>query len=138
MLPGRNLNEVRQRQASGVGLFDAASVITVLEIIAERFQAGKITAHHTIAELSGLPDAVVSPMLQKLIAAGLIHRVDSGKDAVALARPPEQISASELIEIGYQLIDGATPVRHSPLVDQLRAAQRRLASKTTLAALREA
>ena len=138
MLPGRNLDEVRQRQASAPGLFDAASVITVLEIITERFQDGKSTASSTVADLSGLPDAVISPLLQKLVQAGLVHRVETGNDAFTLARPPEQISASELIDIGYQLIDGATAARRSPLVDRLRSAQRRLAAETTLATLGEA
>jgi len=54
---------------------------------------------------------------------------------VALARPPEQVSADRLIEIGYSLVDEGRVGRQSRLIEMLRDAQKRLAGQATLASL---
>ena len=54
---------------------------------------------------------------------------------MSLARPPEQISAESLIDIGYSLVDEGGTGRHSAFVQRLRAAQKRLARHATLGSL---
>jgi DNA-binding IscR family transcriptional regulator len=117
------------------GLFDPVSVVTVMEVIAARFKSGKSTGNRFIAEASSLPEVVVTSILGRLVDVGILHRVETEENAVTLARPPEQVTAEELIEVGFQLVDGASSSQNSPLVERLRSAQRSLASQTTLANL---
>ena len=135
MVHGRNLEEARQRRTAYSGLFDPVSVVTVMEVIAARFNSGKPAGTRFIAEASSLPEAVVASILGRLVDVGILHRVETEQNAVTLARPPEQVTAEELIEIGFKLVDGGSSSRQSPLVERLRGAQRSLASQTTLANL---
>ncbi len=135
MIHGRDLEETRQRRSRHNGLFDPVSVVTVMEVIAARFNEGKSTGARFVAEACSLPEAVVVTIVGRLVESGILHRVETEENAVALARPPEQVTAEELIEIGFQLVDDASSSRHSPLVERLRLAQRSLAGQTTLANL---
>ena len=135
MIHGRNLEEARQRRTPHNGLFDPVSVVIVMEVIAARFKSGKSAGNRFVAEASSLPEVVVTSILGRLVDVGILHRVETEDNAVTLARPPEQVTAEELIEIGFQLVDGASSSQKSPLVERLRSAQRSLASQTTLANL---
>ena len=54
---------------------------------------------------------------------------------MTLARPPEQVSADRVIEIGFAMVDEVGSGRRSSIVQRLRDAQRQLAGQMTLAAL---
>ena len=68
----------------------------------------------------------------------MLNRVDGDEERVCLARAPESISAAELIDVAFQLVDDDSRGRPSGLIDRLREAQRNLASQQTLAGLRAA
>ena len=77
----------------------------------------------------------LSPVLDRLAEKHLVHWLDGEVRTVSLARPPEQVTADELIQIGYQLVDASGLGQRSSLVERLRAAQQQLAERTTLASL---
>jgi membrane protein len=133
-LGGRTLEEV-ERTRRPTGLVDPASVLTVMEVVAERFGASTATTADQVAETTGLAEATVQMILQRLHEAGLIHRLDREDGAVSLARPPERITAEELIEVGFALVDEGGIERKPAILLQLRDAQRALAAQATLAAL---
>ena len=133
-LGGRTLEQI-ERTRRPTGLVDPASVLTVMEVIAERFGESTPTTADQIAEMTGLAEATVQLILQRLIEAGLVHRLDREDGAVSLARPPERISGDELIEVGFELADEGGIERKPAILLQLRDAQRALAARATLAGL---
>ena len=134
MLHGRRLEEIERRREL-TGLIEPAAVITVMELIAERFAQGASITSDQISDAASIPRTTVSEMLERLIDDGLLNRLDRDKRTVSLARPAEQITAARLIEIGFTMID-ETGARPSLLIDGLRDVQRKLAGRQTLASLR--
>ena len=134
MLGGRGLEEIEPKSA-GRGLLDPASVVTVMEVVVERFTSGNPTNARQIAEQKSIPESVIALMLRHLVDRGILHRLEGDVEAVTLASPPEQVTADELIEIGFQIVDEGGLGGRSPLVEQLRDVQRQQAARTTLAAL---
>ena len=133
-LCGRTLEEV-ERERRPAGLADPAAVLTVMGVIAERFGDSAATTTSQITEATGLAEATVQLIVQRLIEAGLLHRLDRDDGAVSLARPPERIAASELIDVGFALVDEGGIERKPAILLQLRDAQRSLAAQATLAGL---
>lgn len=132
VLRGRRVDEIEGRPEPS-GLVDSTSVIAVMETIAERFRAGRPTSLDELADRTSLPRSTVLLMLDRLIEQGLLHRVEQNADAVCLAKPPDEIAADELLEIGYSLVSEVG--RRSALIERLHDAQKQAAAKTTLAAL---
>jgi membrane protein len=133
MLGGRrHLEEIESRERTG--LVDPTSVLLVMQYIARQFEHSHPTTAREIANEIALPESTVVQMIEYLIVAGILHRLDRDDGAVALARPPDQVSADELIEVGYRLADEGVE-RRSALIERLRDAQKSLAGKVTLAAL---
>ncbi len=131
MLHGRRLEEMEERRES-TGLFEPASVITVMEVIAERFGDGAGTTPGQIADALVIPRSTVDAMLECLISRGLLHRLERGAAAVSLARPADQITAAQLIDIGFTILDESGG-RRSSFFNRLREVQRELAGQRTLA-----
>ncbi len=134
MLHGRRLDEIERKRES-VGLIDPAAVLTVMEIVTSRFNRGKQTPARKIAEEASLPLHVVSQIFERLAEAGIVHRLDSEEETVSLAQPPDQISADQLIDIGFAMADASGDGKHSSLLERLRETQRNLAAQVTLASL---
>jgi len=134
-LRGRQLQEVEQKRPR-TGLLEPAAVLTVMEVIARRFEDSLPTTAGQISVETALSETGVEMMLGRLAAAGYVHRLDHAEAAVVLARPPDRIAAAELIEIGFAMVDEAQGRGHSAILDRLREAQRSLMSSTTLASLR--
>ena len=128
----RHLEEIESRERTG--LVDPTSVLLVMQYIARQFDHSQPTTAREIANEIALPESTVVQMIEYLIAAGILHRLDRDDGAVALARPPDQVSADELIEVGYRLADEGVE-RRSALIERLRDAQKSLAGQVTLAAL---
>ena len=82
-----------------------------------------------------IPGHTLDKMLDRLVEDGLIHRLDRDDSSYSLAKPPENISAEQVIELGFSLVDEAAGGRQSALLERLRAAQRSLAAQATLATL---
>ncbi len=134
MLGGRDLEEIQPKPAV-TGLLDPAAVVTVTEVVAERFASGQTTTARQIAESKSLPESVVALIVGRLVDEGILHRVEADTGTVALARPPESVTAEQLIDIGFRIVDDGRLGRRSALVERLRDAQRQLVSQTTLATL---
>ncbi len=131
-LGGRRLERMeRQRQRTGV--VDPASMLVVMQIVAEHFGQGDSVTARRITESSTLPEPTVLRMIERLVEAKLIHRVSDG--AVTLARPPEEIRGDQIVELGYELLDESERGRKYNVVNRLRESQRELAADFTLASL---
>ena len=134
MLRGRKLEEV-ERKRELAGLVEPASVVTVMEIIAERFASGRHATLERICEQTLLPRSTAQQILDRLIEAGLVHRVGESDQTVCLAKPPDRITVAELIDIGFHLADEGASGRQSRVLEELRETQKRFASEIALAAL---
>lgn len=133
MLHGRRLEEIEHRREL-TGLIEPASVITVMERIAARFAAGRSSTADEISDDLALPRSTVATMLDYLVEAGLLHRLERDSAAVSLALPAEQISAAQLIDVGFAMLDDGG-ARTSNFLERLRTVQRDLAGDRTLANL---
>lgn len=134
MLHGRSLDEMDPPRAS-TGLLDPTGVLTLIEVISERFVAGKTISSEQLAEATALPPQTVNRVIDRLVQDGWVHRVDRPEGNVSLARPLDQMKAAVFLDLGYQLMDDGKQVRSSALKQQLRDAQKREAEGITLAML---
>ncbi|MFV1964715.1 MAG: YhjD/YihY/BrkB family envelope integrity protein [Pirellulaceae bacterium] len=134
MLRGRRLEEV-ERKRERTGLIDPAAVVTVMEIIAERFHSGHSSTADEIGEQTMIPQTTVRRILDRLMEDGFLHRLDTTDGTVCLATPPDQIPAKRLVDIGFELVDETGQGRRSDTFERLRQAQRSLVAEATLATL---
>jgi membrane protein len=133
MLGGRRrLEEIEARERTG--LVDPTSVLLVMQFVARQFEESRPTTAREVADEVALPESTVVQMIEQLIVAGILHRLDREDGAISLARPPDQISADELVEVGYRLADEGVE-RRPALIERLRDAQKALAGQVTLANL---
>jgi len=131
MLGGRRLEEIQASQRTG--MLDPASVLLVMEVVARHFESAHPTTARQVTDELYIAESTVLVMFEELVDAGILHRVDRDEGSVALARPPAQITADELIEIGYRMCDESEAARNSTIIRRLREAQKNLASTVTLA-----
>ena len=116
-------------------LIDPAAVLAITRVVAEGFAGAERVTLQRVSEQTGLPSRVVSHVIGRLVREGILHRIEGDDLAVSLARPPETIAASELMEVGFALADDSASRLDLPLLRRLRAAQLELASSVTLGAL---
>ena len=133
MLRGRRLEEL---DGNRTGLVDPTSVLLVMQVVARYFEASHATNAGEISDEVSISEQTVMLMLDHLTTAGIVHRLDQD-GSIAMARPPDQISAEELLEIGYRMCDESEAARASPIIRRLREAQKGLAGQITLAKLAE-
>ncbi len=133
MLRGRRLEEL---DGNRTGLVDPTSVLLVMQVVARYFEASHATNAGEIADEISISEQTVMLMLDHLTEAGIVHRLDQD-GSIAMARPPDQISAEELLEIGYRMCDESEAARASTIIRRLRDAQKGLAGQITLAKLAE-
>lgn len=134
-LGGRHELEEMDRIRPRSALLDASSVLLLMEVVAEGFEAGRAVPIGTLVEETGLPEPVAVEVLDKLAAEGFVHEVAGAEPSYALARPPEAISAESLVEFGHGLLHDRRGRRRSAAVEAFRRSQRELAGRTSLAAL---
>lgn len=133
-LGNRALEEIENRRATA-GLVEPAAVVSVMEVIAEDFATGASTQQRKISDRTGVPERAVASIVQELVSAGLLHRIERDQNAVCLAQSPELVTADRLMDVGFQLADGAGERRISHFAERLREHQRALAKSITLASL---
>jgi membrane protein len=132
-LPGRQLEEIeRKRRAHGI--VDPASVVVVMEVVAERFMAGEATSVRQLSESTGIAESTVLSLIKALVAAGHVHWLASD-ETVSLAMPPDQIMADSLLDVGYRIVQAGDQNARSSWIERWRASQRKLAAESSLAAL---
>jgi len=128
MLRGRRLEEL---DGNRTGLVDPTSVLLVMQVVARHFESSRATNAGEISDEISISEQTVILMLEHLTTAGIVHRLDQD-GSIAMARPPDQISAEELLEIGYRMCDESEAARSSPIIQRLRDAQKGLAGQITL------
>jgi len=133
-LATRSLEEIELKSTAS-GLVDPVSVLAVMGVIANRFEGSKATTAREVSDETGLPEATVLAMMSSLVDAGVLHRVDGDEDTVSLARPPERISAADLLDVGYSLVDEGSSGPAPALLRRLRDAQHKLAATASLTEL---
>ncbi|MCP3903233.1 MAG: YihY family inner membrane protein [Planctomycetes bacterium] len=133
-LSGRSLEEI-ERKADGTGIVDPVAVLAVMGVIGRRFEESHATTARHIADETGLSETTVLTMIAGLVEEGLLHRLDGDDEPVSLARPPERISAAELLEVGYGLVEEGSPGPVPTLLKRLREAQHQLAATADLTEL---
>lgn len=85
------------------GIVDPGAILAVMICVGERFRAGKPTDHALVAARTGVDERVVSEMLDRLAGAGLLLRVADQDGMFTLARPPESVSAGDILRLGEKL-----------------------------------
>jgi membrane protein len=134
-LHGRQLAELEQQRREST-MIDPAIVPMIMKAVGERFREGRATNIGHIASVTGLPDTATERIVERLVAAGLLHRVADSDREVALSRPPEEIQIPQLLEIAFKASDLDVEVQDTPqLLERLRAAQKDATAGTSLAAL---
>jgi membrane protein len=134
-LGGRHGVEEMERIRPRSALLDATSVLLLMEVVAEGFEAGRAVPLGTLVEETGLPEPVATEILDRLATEGFVHKLTTPEAAYALARPPQDISAESLVAFGHGMLHDRQGRRRSPAVEAIRRSQRELASRTTLATL---
>jgi membrane protein len=136
---GRFKTEARPVEAVNPGVVDPGTALTLVAALARQFEKGEPVEHQALAHRMGLQDAIVVQMLDRMAAAGVVNKVvREGQDGLfALARPPERISAEEVLRIGEELI--TTPCEETdPIARSMREARKGLVRGRSMADLMEA
>lgn len=131
-LRGRDLRAMQDEDLGG--LIDPAAILPVMATISRGFEQGRSLNPEQVVVETGLRTALVRSMLDRLERRGFLHRVERD-DSFALTRPPEQIVASELMDVAFELVDDTAYKMRTPMLERLREVQRGLAATTTLAVL---
>jgi membrane protein len=130
------LSDEEERRRSRQPVVDPASILVVAVEIARRFADGKPSDHSTLHEATGVDERVIADMLERLAGAGILHRLSSGEQegTYALSKPPETISAIEVLKIGESL-SGVDRDHTLPLLRELNDARNARIQGRTLAEL---
>lgn len=134
MLHGRSIAEIDHPQTR-TGMFDPMTVLTIMEMIGERFSAGRTTTIVEIAESVSLPEPLAGRIVERLVQDAWLHRVEGPDSAVTLAKPPDGVPADTFLAVGYELVDQGTTGRCSVLTARVREAQQKVLNGVTLASL---
>lgn len=76
---------------------DLRWVLPLSVLLLQRFRAGKATLAHEAADELNLPTETIDDFLHGLQKVGIVHCIDTRTGGYVLARPPEAITAQELI-----------------------------------------
>ncbi len=134
-LSGRR--HIPQRQEAS-GIVDPTSVLAVMRVVAERFGLSTPTTVRDIVTAAGIATPVAERMLDELVRAGLLHRIngaDGEASGFSLTRPADAIDAAAVIEVGHTLSQLGQPGMAGRLGERLRQAQLDLAAGETLASM---
>lgn len=130
------LSDEEERRRARQPVVDPASILVVAAEIARRFAGGKPSDHSTLHEATGVDERVIADMLERLSGAGILHRLSTGEQegTYALSKPPEAISAIEVLKIGESL-SGVDRDHALPLLRELNDARNARIQGRTLAEL---
>jgi membrane protein len=134
---------------TGLCLVDPASVLLVMAVATDHFVRGLPASSRDIADQTGLDEVVVADLLGRLAGLTLLHRVApvAGErtelkmgflaqaapgERFTLARPPEAISAAEVLRVGesFTARDASRP---APILEAIREAKMRALDGKSLA-----
>jgi membrane protein len=121
-----------EEEAGRTDFVDPTRILSVMEYAARRFEAGESLETDDAAATLSLPPGAVARMVEALVAKGYLHRIEGG-ESYTLSRPPSQIAAEELVDLGFSLADRGQVA--DGWLARARDAQRRLAAGASLAAI---
>ncbi|MEC9374230.1 MAG: YihY/virulence factor BrkB family protein, partial [Planctomycetota bacterium] len=101
----RSSDRHRKPSAATKMLIDPAVTVALMALVADSFDAGEAPDAADLADASGLPDELTVRILNALVDAELLRRVEGEgeRTAFALARPADAINADEALEVGRKL-----------------------------------
>ncbi|MDX2114678.1 MAG: YhjD/YihY/BrkB family envelope integrity protein [Planctomycetota bacterium] len=92
-------------------IVDPAMAVVIMGALAEGFERGQAMTGEQLAKRCGLAEATTDRVIQQLIKRSFVHRVADAKDAdenaYTLARPPESISAADILTAMHDLAGDA-------------------------------
>jgi membrane protein len=125
------IKEMESRRESA-GLIEPSIVVTAMQVVGQDFESGQPTSQRTIADRVGVSEKLVAPIIQELCRDGYLHRVEGEQKLVCLSRPPDQILAGDLIDVGFRLADSSRESAISAFANRLREAQKERAANVSL------
>lgn len=128
------IEEMEARRES-TGLIEPSIVVSAMQVVGQDFESGRPTPQRTIADRLGVSEKLIAPIVQELCRDGYLHRVTGEEKAVCLSRPPDQIQAGELMDVGFRLADSSRETTLSAFANRLREVQRELAASVALDAI---
>lgn len=120
-------------------IIDPAWLLPVMVCIGKAFRQGRVVEGEEISRSLRIPNKAVRKLTQQLEEARLINTVTSNlrdERGHALAKPPNEIRMTELIEICRNVSLGSEPPDGNPdwaVYDQMNEAQRKAVTDLTLA-----
>ena len=109
-----------------------------MQAVGDAFQSGRRLTTQQISDQTRLPSAITVIIVERLIAKGLVHPLESDKLSICLAKPPDQIPLDQLMGIGFQLADQGESRGTSAVFEKLRQVQKSALANSTLATLETA
>lgn len=82
---------------------EPAAILAIAIEVARGFLTGKPTRIADLGTRVGVDDRVASLMVDKLVHAGVLLRVEEREDAVTLGRPADQLPMGELLRLGFEM-----------------------------------
>jgi uncharacterized BrkB/YihY/UPF0761 family membrane protein len=121
----------------GPVLVDPLTLVRVAVEVARKFAVGEKTGVADIAKAVGLDEQTSLTMLERLTDAMVLNRVPVGqeREVFALARPAEEVSAIELLDLAGRMAESGRVEGESARLGALRRAQREVAAGMNLADL---
>ncbi len=116
-------------------------LIPLMAEVAKEFDAGRVVDAEALASRIKVPIRSVVALGGVLEEAGLLHQTRSSDDddgGYALAKPPQNILISKLIDLGRSLTQRSLDCQQGPaaaVIEKLLQAQREAAGRSTLADL---
>ncbi len=115
-------------------LHDPAALLLVMSVVGERFTHGKYTDHEHVADRTGLEKTAAVQMLNRLCAAGFVHKVSVSEqeEAFTLSRPPDKISLTDVFALAQEPLDRVKSAAAQKMLETLAAARLKAVEGKTL------
>lgn len=115
-------------------LTDPAAVIPLLVVVGEDFARGKATSLGSLADEVGIPAATADSIVEQLVAAGVVHKLDGGDDRFGLAKPAGEVLVADVLAEAQRLVrtQPTGDKAFSDALSRLRAAEREALEGVTL------
>ena len=100
----QQLRSMENRQRNS-GVLDVGVVLDVTARIVHGFRTGRPITGDAIAESLQAPTAVIERIVDELVDAGFVHRLDHPERPLSAARPLDEIPIRSILDIGRRLSD---------------------------------
>ncbi|MEQ8850871.1 MAG: YihY/virulence factor BrkB family protein [Phycisphaerales bacterium] len=106
--------------------FDPTDAILVTSTLAEAFDDGRTLELNRLVDAVGGRTDAIHDLVKALVDERFVNRVENDADEVAyaLARPPEKIAATDVLDLAWRLRHAADRPEQMDLAERLRSTQR--------------